>query len=168
MHYIFKSLISFYTSKIRRSPYCIPENLSFYITKFISPPQPPNPTPSLFPPPPPRLSALARSFNTRSVHTTLDESSRTPLSQVCQVRAKSHADQVSSVLSLAYPKISSDDRYGHFWGCIFYKHGIFSPSYRLKMKIAPERMFDIYNMCVLDQLYAVNLCSFLGMCHHVL
>ena len=33
-----------------------------------------------------------------------------------------------SVLPLAYPKISSDYRYGYFLGSIFYKHGIFSPT----------------------------------------
>ena len=37
-------------------------------------------------------------------------------------------------LSLAYPKIYSDDRYGNFWGCIFYKHGKFSPLYQFEIK----------------------------------
>ena len=60
------------------------------------------------------------------------------------------------VLPLAYPKISMDDRYGHFWGCIFYKHGIFSPLDQLKMKtVLPERPFylmtDIYQLPFLSK-----------------
>ena len=37
-------------------------------------------------------------------------------------------------LSLDYPKRSADDRFGHFSGCVFYKHNIFSLLYQLKMK----------------------------------
>ena len=50
--------------------------------------------------------------------------------------------------------MSWDDRFGNIWGCTFYKHGMFSPLYQLKMK----------TVLLVRSKSVVSL----GMCHQIL